>query len=233
MWILAGTRHEGHDFSLERLDDFVREEHFFTLPRIVGIERHELDEPDFDSHLAREMPEGNDLVLRQAADGDSVHLDRVESGGLGGLDAGDHLFVTLPTSDFFELFRVERIETDVDSPQAGGKQLGRLIGQQNAVCRQADIVDALDRRQLLDENRQVAADEGFAPGEANLSETQRHGDAHEPLDLFEGEQLAAIHELHVLGRHAVKAADIAAISDADPQICVHAAEGVDQRQWRG
>ena len=35
-------------------------------------------------------------------------------------------------------------------------------------------------------------------------------------------------KLHRFVRHAVEAADVAAIGDADPQIPVHAAEGVDK-----
>ena len=39
----------------------------------------------------------------------------------------------------------------------------------------------------------------------------------------------AVHELHVRLRHAVEAADVAAVGDADAQIVVHAAEGIDER----
>ena len=53
-------------------------------------------------------------------------------------------------------------------------------------------------------------------------------DAHEALDLFEVQNLAALHELHARLRHAVEAADVAAIGDADAQVVVHAAEGIDE-----
>ena len=54
-------------------------------------------------------------------------------------------------------------------------------------------------------------------------------DADESLDFFERENLVARAEPDVLVRHAVEAADVAAIGDADPQAGVHAAEGVGER----
>src|SRR5207253_8068030 len=93
---------------------------------------------------------------------------------------------------------------------------------------QADINDFRDGGELADEHVQITANEGFAAGQPDFAQTQRHGNPHESLDFLEGEELLAIHELHVLGRHAIETANVAAISHADPQIRVHAAEGVDE-----
>ena len=53
---------------------------------------------------------------------------------------------------------------------------------------------------------------------------------HEPRDLLERENLVPRLEADILVRHAVEAADVAAIGDADPQAVVHAAEPVDERR---
>ena len=58
---------------------------------------------------------------------------------------------------------------------------------------------------------------------------KRRGDADEPLDLLEREQACARQEVDRL-RHAIDAADVAAVGDADPQVVVDPAEGVDQPQ---
>ena len=98
------------------------------------------------------------------------------------------------------------------------------------------VVSAMSRMpgtgcELGDQQRQVVPHQRFAAGEPNLVDAQPGHDAHEPLDFLEREQLMARLELHVLGRHAIEAANVAAIGDADPQVRVHAAEGVDQ--WCG
>ena len=61
------------------------------VPRLVGVERHELDEADLVGLLARERGEAQDLVLGEAAQRDRVDLDRAQLGvRLGGLEAGEH-----------------------------------------------------------------------------------------------------------------------------------------------
>ena len=47
-----------------------------------------------------------------------------------------------------------------------------------------------------DQLRQVAPHQRFAAGDAQLGDAQRDRDAHEALDLFETQNLAARHELH-------------------------------------
>src|SRR5262249_25052723 len=77
------------------------------------------------------------------------------------------------------------------------------------------------------EGFQPAAHERFAAGEADLVDAERRGDADEVGDLFEGEQLAAVHEGDVL-RHAVGAAEVAAGGHADAPAVVNAAVGVEE-----
>ncbi len=127
----------------------------------------------------------------------------------------------------------ERVEADVEPSQAGIPQRLGLIGQQDAVRRQPDVFDAGNGSNLGDQLVEIAADERLATGEADFVDSQADDDPNEPFDLLEGEQLATVHEFGVVGRHAVEAADIAAVGDADPQVRMHAAETVDERLYAG
>ena len=79
--------------------------------------------------------------------------------------------------------------------------------------------------------RQVRPHERLAAGESQPPHAHLRDDAHKPHDLFEREDFVARLEADVLVRHAVEAADVAAIGDADPQAVVHAAESVDERRY--
>jgi hypothetical protein len=121
----------------------------------------------------------------------------------------------------------ERIETDVDPRQAGVLEGLGLLGEQDAVGRQGDIANAVDRRQSLDELGKVGPHQRLAAGEAELVHAQASRDPSEPLDLLEREQLMPRLEADVLVRHAIEAADVAAICDADPQVRMNAAQRID------
>lgn len=65
--VLIGDRDQRHDLRREPLDDFVSEQDFVALPGVVSVERHELDEPQFNARLTSKLPERDDLVLGHAA----------------------------------------------------------------------------------------------------------------------------------------------------------------------
>src|SRR6185369_16058030 len=58
---------------------------------------------------------------------------------------------------------------------------------------------------------------------------QRNRHPHKPLDFLESENLLARLKLHALFRHAVEAANVATVRNADAQVVVHPVESVDQR----
>src|SRR5262245_60996129 len=102
-----------------------------------------------------------------------------------------------------------------------------MLGQQQAVGRQANVANAGNLRQHPDELVQVATHERFAAREPDLVDPQRRRNANEMRDLFEGEQFRSLHERDIL-RHAIDAAEVAPVRDADAQVVVHAAKGVEQ-----
>ena len=83
--------------------------------------------------------------------------------------------------------------------------------------------------QLRDQHRQVGPHGRLAAGEADAVDVEAlDEDAGEALDLLEREQVLAGQPLHALGRHAVGAAEVAAVGDRDPQVTDGPPEGVDE-----
>ena len=106
----------------------------------------------------------------------------------------------------------------------------RLLRQQGAVRRQRHV-EAADRGEPLDQHLEVAAQERLAAGDPDLLDAVGDEGAREPLDLLEGEQLLAVHEAVAaaedLLRHAVDAAEVAAVRDRDAQVAERPAQGVE------
>ena len=122
---------------------------------------------------------------------------------------------------------VERVEADGDALQAGIGERLRLRGEQRGVRRQRQV--DVERRELLDEALEVAADERLAAGDPDLARAERDERARDAGDLLERQQLLAVEEavvaaVHLL-RHAVGAAEVAAVGDRDAQVAQRAAEG--------
>ena len=108
-----------------------------------------------------------------------------------------------------------------------GRALGR---EESAVGGEGEVLEALEGGQLLDQAGEVAADEGFAPGDADLLDAVRDEEAREAHDLLVREDLLAVEELegrpeHFLG-HAVDAAEVAAVRHGDAQVAEGPVEGV-------
>jgi hypothetical protein len=127
----------------------------------------------------------------------------------------------------------KRVEADVDPLEARRLQRLGLIFEQHAVGREGDVEDSGNRRELSHEFRKVGPYERLATGKAQLVDAQRNQSAHESFDLLEREQLFAWPKDDALGGHAVEAANVAAIGDADAEAGVCAAEAVDKRRLRG
>jgi len=115
------------------------------------------------------------VVLVVVADDDGVQLDGREAGRLGGLDARPDVLERSETHDPFEMLRIKRVEVNVDAIQAGCAKRGDEIGQQNGVGGHAQVGDAADAMDALDDFQKVGSQHGFAAGEANLVEADRRG----------------------------------------------------------
>ena len=134
-----------------------------------------------------------------------------------------------------EHVRVERVEADGDAIEAGGLELGGVLGEQHAVGGERDVLDAGQRREIADEIGEIRAQQRLAAGDAHLLHAGAHEHARQAQDLREVEPLAGFQEavrlVKGLARHAIRAAEIAAVHDRDAQVVdgppqrVHAARG--------
>src|SRR6266540_3417005 len=101
--------------------DLVTGQHLVFAPGLVGVERHELDEPDDVGLAPRELGERRDFLLGEAADSDAVDLDRAQLGvALGLLEPGQHPVESVTPRDLREADVRERVERDVDPAQTCG-----------------------------------------------------------------------------------------------------------------
>jgi len=173
----------------------------------------------------------DDFRLRDPANGHGVEPDLVEAGLHGRVDPGQHAGQPFPAGDAAEGGLLQRVQADVQPTQPGGAEGGGVFRQQQAVGRHGQIGHTRDGRQLADQRRESRAHQRLAPRDPQPAHALRDHDPHKPLDLLEMEDLAARPELHRLLRHAVEAAQIAAIGHAHAQIVVNPTEAVDQRPF--
>ena len=75
---------------------------------------------------------------------------------------------------------------------------------------------------------QVAAHQRFATRKSNAIDSKRRTDADNAFDFFKREQVLLWHELNIVRRHAIKAANVTTIRHADSQIVVQTPEAIDQ-----
>jgi hypothetical protein len=182
-----------------------------------------------------ELREADDLVLGEVAQRDDVDLDRAQLRvGLGGLEPGQHLGERVAPGELEEAVGGERVERDVDAAQPGAHEVADLALEQVAVGGQREVVDVVDRRQLLDQPPQLLAHERLAAGEAHVVDAHRAEQADQPLDLLVAEQRVAVEPRQALGGHAVLAAEVAAVRHGDPDVADGAAVAVDEglHRWK-
>src|SRR5262245_21538820 len=77
---------------------------------------------------------------------------------------------------------------------------------------------------------QVGPNKRLAAGQPQATDAQLRNNTDEASDFFKGEDFAAREELDIFVRHAIEAADVAAVGDADPQARVHTSEAVEERR---
>ena len=108
------------------------------------------------------------------------------------------------------------------------------MSEERAVGRQRELepiaFPRFDCSEQLDEVLDVAANQGLAACDAHRADAEAGEDADDARELLEREQLAALEERVVaaedLLRHAVDAAEVAAVGDRDPQVAQRPPESV-------
>ena len=77
--------------------------------------------------------------------------------------------------------------------------------------------------------REVAAHERLAAGQPHVADAHRRQHAHDPRDLLEAQDLVALEPRQPLGRHAVLAAEVAAVGDRDAHVADQSSMPILQR----
>ena len=178
----------------------------------------------------------NLLVVGAALD-HHVDLDALQPGSVRGLDAGQHVghrkvhIVHAPEHRI-----VQAVEADSDAVQTRIFQSLRLACQQRAVGGERDVgrraVHSAQFGQLRHQLFQALAQQRLAAGQAYLAHAVRQKHPCQPGDFFKTQQrvvrqVTVILVKHFLG-HAVVAAEIAAVGDADAQVAQRAAQRIGQ-----
>ena len=184
-----------------------------------------------------EMPRHrHDARLVGAAFDHHVDLERREACGRGDVDAFQY-----PIDGKIDVVHraegriVERVEAHSDPLQTGVAQASRFLRQQRAVGGQRQIKVA-DRGQHLDQPFDVPAQQRFAAGKADFRYALIDEDSCNARYFFERQQLRMRQERvvaakHIL-RHAIHAAEVAAIGHRNSEIVKPAAAGVGNRTLR-
>ena len=129
---------------------------------------------------------------------------------------------------------VEAVEAHGDAAQACGLELRGVLGEQHAVGGERDVLDAGDGRQVADEVGEVGAQQRLAAGQPQFAHAEARREPREPHDLGEVEALAggeeAVAVVEGVLRHAVRAAEVAAVHHRDAQVLQRTAERVLRRR---
>ena len=146
------------------------------------------------------------------------------------MDGVDGLLATLPPGDPVEAIGTQRVEREVDRVQPGAQERGDVLAQEQRVGGHHQPVESarLERSDPLDQLLDAAPHQRLASGEADLGHAEAHEQRRQTLDLLEAEQVVLGQQLHAFLRHAVPAAQVAALGYRDAQVGVRAAEPVEQ-----
>ncbi|MDX1667431.1 MAG: hypothetical protein R3350_09390, partial [Saprospiraceae bacterium] len=126
---------------------------------------------------------------------------------LGSFKTAPHVFYRTPARQLLKFVRVDRIDTYVDSCQAGvGQRLCQFV-QQETIRSHCHRTHARGRCDPLHDAGDIGTHGWLAAGQAELVEAQIGEDAHQAINFIILQQLSSRSEGHVF-RHAVNAAQI-------------------------
>ena len=157
-------------------------------------------------------------------------LTGVSPARLRGGEAGEDVVEPVAVGELLEPVAVDGVEADVDPVQAGRGQRRRDPGEADGVGGQADLGA---RRAARSRPATMPTRPGRSSGSPPVNRTSLDAelldaDADQPDDLLVGEHLDLRQPVQALGRHAVGAAQVAAVGQRDPQVGGDAAVPVDQ-----
>ena len=215
----------------DRRDDLGGGHDVVHPPAVRRADVHELDEAHSVAGAAEAARDVEDRRLVQAALDDDVDLDR-EPGLCGRVDAREHArHREVDVVHRAEDLVVERVEADRDPRQPGVRERLRLLRQQRGVGRQGEVEVVAERGEPLDQGSRSRRSSGSPPVMRSFC-TPRSTKTRATRSISSKRQeLAPRQEAVVVAedllRHAVDAAEVAAVGDRDAEIAHRPAERVE------
>ena len=182
----------------------------------VFSHRHVLDKTHMqravDGHLGKLQK-----ILVEALYRNGVDLDRLKTHLERRVDCRKDVFYVAQACNAVVGICIKRVEADVDAREARVFEVLRHTRQKQAVGGKADVVYAcgLD---ICDEAHDTLLDQRLSAGQAHLLDALLRGDLGHFGNLFYTQHAIVRFPGHAFWRHAVNAAQIAAIRDADAQV---------------
>src|SRR5918998_5196045 len=206
------------ELLLSPLQDLLSRNEERLEARAVGIavEGHQLDKADVHGVLQGEPGHIRDLVVVHPAHGDRVDLDRRERRLQSRHDCPPHLLEVVAARYERELLGLQGIQGNVDPVEPRLHESFEVLLEEITVRGHGDVLEA----QILepsDEHHDAPAYQRLATGDAHLGDAELHTGFGEGEHLLQGKDVALVLELDVL-RHAVLAAEVAAVRDRDPEV---------------
>ena len=147
----------------------------------------------------------------------------------GGGEAVEHLVEPAAPGDLGEFRGVERVDRDIDPAHAAFAQLVGVARELAAVGRQGQLVERAGLEvpaERAEQGHDVAPHQRLAAGQAQLPDAEPDEGAAHPVELLEGQQLRLRQKVHLF-RHAIDAAEVAAVGHRYAQIGDGASKRID------
>ncbi len=144
------------------------------------------------------------------------------------LEPGDDVLEAVTAGEAGEVLRHHGVETDVHPVQARGRQGCGQAVEADAVRRHRDARPGLERGDPAYDVDEAPTQERLAARHPHRGDPQPHEHGDDPHELVVGEHLGLGHPVQTLGRHAVGAAQVAAVGDRHPQVTADPTEAVEK-----
>jgi hypothetical protein len=200
-------------------------DHLLARPPGRTAHVHVLDEADLRAELPGEGEEVEHLVLVRPAHHHRVQLQR-EALGARRLDAGEHAGVMVGTGEGKEALGPQRVQADGEPPEPGLVKLARTLGQEHSVGGHREVAHGGASGERPHQGGDLRAEKRLSTRQTDLVDPQRAEDAGDAVQLLEGEQVLLRQPDVLRLGHAVAAAQVAPVGDAQPQAPQRTAERV-------
>ncbi len=214
-------------FGMKALHHLGAGQYLVHAPAVGRAHVHVFNEAQDHAAALKVAGHRQNLVVVCAAFDDHVDFDRPQAHGLRSFQAVQHLgHWKAHVVHALKNRIVQAVQTDGDALQTRVFQRTRLFLEQTAVGRQRQVqrqaVGRAQRGELFDENFDVLAQQRLATCEPNFLHPMRDEGPRHTGDFLKRQeravrQVAVVVVEHLFG-HAVVAAEIAAVGDADAQI---------------